>query len=75
MYSKIRYRYVYNRKNRLNAQGRALLQLECRLRQQRIYLSTNVYLLPTEWDGNYVVNSPLASELNAYLAEQLIAIR
>lgn len=75
MFAKIRYRYVYNRKHRLNAAGRALLQLECRLRQQRIYLSTSVYLLPTEWDGNYVVNSPLASDLNAYLAEQLIAIQ
>ena len=28
MFDKIRYRYVYNRKHRLNAQGRALMQLE-----------------------------------------------
>lgn len=34
MFDKVRYRYVYNRKHRLNAAGRALLQRESRFISQ-----------------------------------------
>ena len=38
---KIRYRLVYNRKNTLNKQGTALVQVEAKLNQRNIYLTTN----------------------------------
>ena len=41
---KIRYRLVYNRKNTLNKQGTALVQVEAKLNQRNIYLTTNLYL-------------------------------
>ena len=37
--NKISYRIVYNRKKRLNAEGKALLQVEAYLKGKRIYFS------------------------------------
>ena len=74
---KIRYRLVYNRKNTLNKQGTALVQVEAKLNQRNIYLTTNLYLRPEHWSKNYaqVVNHPLAVELNAMLFEFLIHLQ
>ncbi len=47
---KIVYALVYNRKKRLNAQGKALVQVEAYLNKQRRYFSTKVYLKPEQWD-------------------------
>ena len=44
---KIRYRLVYNRKDQLNNQGTALVQVEAKLNQRNIYLTTNIYLQPS----------------------------
>lgn len=49
--NKISYRIVYNRKKRLNAEGKALLQVEAYLKGKRIYFSTNIYLTPKQWDN------------------------
>ena len=74
---KIRYRLVYNRKNTLNKQGTALVQVEAKLNQRNIYLTTNLYLRPEHWSKDYaqVVNHPQAVELNAMLFEFLIHLQ
>lgn len=74
---KIRYRLVYNRKKTLNAQGCALVQVEAKLNQRNIYLTTNVYLRPAHWDksNSQVVNHPQAAELNTMLFEFIIHLQ
>lgn len=74
---KIRYRLVYNRKNKLNSQGTALVQAEAKLNQRNIYLTTNLYLRPEHWDKTtaQVINHPQAIELNAMLFEFLIHLQ
>lgn len=72
---KIRYRLVYNRKHKLNKNGQALVQVECMQQRKRIYLSTNVYLRPEDWDGCKVVGHPLASQMNKYLFDRLIELQ
>lgn len=66
---KINYRMVYNRKNTLNKDGMALVQLEARLQGKRRYFSTHVYLTPEQWKNGIVVNHPHASDLNALLLQ------
>lgn len=74
---KIRYRLVYNRKHTLNKQGTALIQVEAKLNQRNIYLTTNVYIRPEHWDINTseVINHPQAVELNAMLFEYIIYLQ
>ncbi|WP_337793939.1 site-specific integrase [Phocaeicola plebeius] len=74
---KIRYRLVYNRKKVLNAQGCALVQVEAKLNQRNIYLTTNIYLRPDNWDksNSQVINHPQATELNAMLFEFVIHLQ
>lgn len=48
---KISYRLVFNRKNRLNAEGKALLQAEAYLNRRKVYFSTHIYLKPEELPG------------------------
>ena len=71
---KIVYRFVYNRKNRLNSTGKGLVQLEALLQGKRCYFSTHLYLKPNQWNKRQqcVVHHPLAKELNWKLSEQLI---
>lgn len=75
--AKIRYRLVYNRKKVLNAQGYALVQVEAKLNQRNIYLTTNIYLRPDNWDksNSQVINHPQATELNAMLFEFVIHLQ
>ena len=74
---KIRYRLVYNRKKVLNAQGCALVQVEAKLNQRNIYLTTNIYIRPDNWDksNSQVINHPQATELNAMLFEFVIHLQ
>ena len=74
---KIRYRLVYNRKKTLNGQGCALVQIEAKLNQRNIYMTTNVYLKPEHWDSStaQIVNHPQANELNALLFEKIIHLQ
>lgn len=73
---KIKYRLVYNRRKLLNSQGTALVQLEASLGKDKIYFSTRVYVRPEEWDKrtSSVVNHPHASDLNAWLYEQVVRL-
>lgn len=74
---KIRYRLVYNRKNQLNKQGTALVQVEASLNQRKVYFKTNIYLRPEYWDKRtaQVCNHPQATELNAMLFEFIIHLQ
>ena len=45
---KITYRPVFYRRKRLNAQGKALLQVEAYLSGKRAYFSTHIYLTPRQ---------------------------
>lgn len=65
---KIKYRPVFNRKNQLDAQGNALVQIECYLRPRKAYFSTDIKVSPEQWRG-LVVSHKNASELNAYIIE------
>ena len=73
---KIKYRLVYNRRKLLNSQGTALVQIEASLGKSKTYFSTRIYLHPEEWDKrtSSVVNHPLASDLNAWLYEQILEL-
>ena len=75
MFNKIRYRCVYNRSGKLNKDGRSVVQVECLLHGKRVYFSTKVYLYPHQWDGNYIINHPLAIELNRYIFNEVIKIQ
>ena len=71
---KIKYRLVYNRRNTLNRQGTALVQIEASLGKDKAYFSTRIYLRPEDWDKrtSSVVNHPHAADLNAWLYEQIL---
>lgn len=64
MLEKIRYRLVYNRQNKLNRQGTALVQIEAYLNQRKSYFKTNIYLKPECWskDGAQVINHPQSND-------------
>lgn len=71
---KITYRLVYNRKNQLNSEGKAVIQIEAYLGRKRKYFSTHIYIRPSQWDAvkRAVCNHPHAEELNWMLAERLV---
>lgn len=71
---KICLRPVYNRKNQLNAQGKALLQVEAYLGRKKTYFSSHIYLSPNQWDKNrkLIINHPNAEALNYMLREFII---
>ena len=41
---KVIYNLVFNRKKRLNAEGKALIQVEAYLNRQKKYFSTKIYV-------------------------------
>ena len=43
---KIRYRLVFNRRKHLNAQGKALIQIEASLNKRKVYFTTRIYVRP-----------------------------
>lgn len=73
---KICYRPVYNRKNQLNSQGKALLQIEAYLEKRKVYFSTHIYLLPEQWDNRrkLVKQHPHAESLNYQIKEFMIKL-
>ena len=72
---KIRYRLVFNRKNTLNKDGKALIQVEASLNKHKIYMTTGIYLTPDCWDGRQVVNHPQADGLNLMLWQFLLDLQ
>lgn len=47
---KVKFKTLFNRKNKLNKEGKALIQIECYLNGRRKYISTNIYLEPKFWN-------------------------
>lgn len=45
------YKFVYNRKNKLNSEGKALVQLVVYIRKRK-YITTGVMLKPEEWNAS-----------------------
>lgn len=74
---KIRYRLVFNRKNTLNKEGKALVQVEATLNKRKAYMTTNVYLKPEWWDKDkkLVVNHPQAEGLNLMLWQFILDLQ
>lgn len=73
---KIVYRLVYNRKNRLNKKGQALVQVEAYQKSRKKYFSTHVYLRPEQWDGQkgMVRRHPNGRFLNKWLYDYMARI-
>ena len=74
--AKISYRLVFNRNNKLNAQGKALIQVEAYLERRKIYFSTHIHLKPNQWNRKkcMVVRHPEADALNYYLQESMMKL-
>ena len=74
---KISYRLVYNRKNCLNANGKALIQIEAYLNRKKAYFSTHIYVRPEEWDAKkgQIVSHPQEEYLNRMLDEFLLRLQ
>lgn len=73
---KIRYRLVFNRRKQINAQGKALIQVEASLRKRKVYLTTRIYVRPEEWDKktSTIIGHPHAADLNAWLYEYILKL-
>lgn len=72
--NKTRYTAVYNRKNQLNKQGKALIQIECYLNGKNKYFSTQIYVIPNDWNNkNRLIKTdyPNAIKLNKQILETL----
>lgn len=77
----IQYKLVYNRKNRLNKNGEALIQIEAYKDGERVYFSTGIYVTPEQWDAakervvkhrdNHKLNNRLIQVIEGYKAIEL----
>lgn len=72
--NKTRYTPVFNRKNQLNTQGKALIQIECYLNGRNKYFSTQIYIEPNDWNNKtrtIKTDYPNAIKLNKQIAETI----
>ena len=72
--NKTRYTVIFNRKKKLNKQGKALLQIECYLNGRKKYFSTNIYIEPKDWHikTRFIkTDYPNAIKLNKQITETL----
>lgn len=70
---KIMYRAVFNRKKQLRTDGKGLIQIEAYLERRRMYVSTHIYIYPSQWDDakREICRHPHAEELNWMIAERM----
>lgn len=70
---KIMYRAVFNRKKQLRTDGKGLIQIEAYLERRRMYVSTHIYIYPSQWDDakREICRHPHAEELNWMIAERI----
>lgn len=70
---KIMYRAVFNRKKQLRTDGKGLIQIEAYLERRRMYVSTHIYIYPSQWDDvkREICCHPHAEELNWMIAERM----
>lgn len=73
---KVIYNLVFNRKKRLNAEGKALIQVEAYLNKQKKYFSTKVYIKPNQWDSKrrIIKNHPNMEALNRHLHNTIVKL-
>jgi len=77
MIKKASYKLVFNRKNKINKDGKSLIQIEVYQNRQRKYISTNVYIKPEHWNENKAQISarhPSYIQLNNMLNEKIMEI-
>lgn len=74
---KINYRLVFNRKKKLNNQGKALVQVELYQNGRKVYISTRIYLYPYQWDNKKrrIIDHPQMEELNRLLDELVLKLQ
>lgn len=48
----VKFKFIYNRKNKLKKDGTGLIQLELYKNRTRRLMSTDIYIKPEEWDSN-----------------------
>lgn len=70
---KIRYRYVFNRKGKLNSMGLGQIHIEATQNGRKAYFATNVFVEEKQFDG-IIVNHPHAAELNGMLMEMVMQL-
>ena len=69
---KTRYSVRFNRKNKLNKQGLAPVQIECLLNRKRRFFDTKIKVSPNDWDNTQkrVKNThPNAIKLNQRISQ------
>lgn len=73
---KISFRPVFNRKGKLNNEGKALVQIEAYLEGKKIYFSSHIYIKPENWSNQKreVINHPHHIELNRLLYEYILQL-
>lgn len=71
---KIFFKLVFNRKKKLNKNGMALVYVEACQKSRKVYISTNVYLKPEQWNWKKqeIVSHPNSELLNRYLQEYML---
>ncbi len=74
---KINYRFVFNRKKKLNNMGTALIQIEAYFERNKAYFSTDIYVRPDQWDAKHsmIINHPQAEELNRFKEEMILTFQ
>ncbi len=73
---KVTYSLVFNRKKQLNAEGKALIQVEAYLNGKKRYFSTKVYVEPCLWNNKRrsIKNHPNMDALNRYLQDYMMEL-
>lgn len=73
---KISFRLIFNRKRKLNSEGKALVQIEAYLDGKKIYFSSHIYIRPENWSNQKreVINHPHHIELNRLLYEYILQL-
>ncbi|WP_461637053.1 tyrosine-type recombinase/integrase [Labilibaculum euxinus] len=68
---KASYKIVYNRKRKLNKEGKALLQLQVCLQRKQRFFSIGIYLIPKQWDESkrQIKNHPNQIRLNKQIRD------
>ena len=74
---KINYRFVFNRKKKLNNMGTALIQIEAYFERNKAYFSTDIYVRPDQWDAkrSMIINHLQAEELNRFKEEMILTFQ
>ncbi len=74
---KATYQLIFNRKDKLNSQGQAPVEIRVTLNRKTAYFSTKIHIKPTEWnDKRLRVNSkhPNNIKINNYLYDKISEI-